>query len=574
MPSAQQIILNQNNQSLVKVVGTSNDTNVANVKSAVSVIAAADPPDGTNGATKWTQHTGATFGIGLNVSEPLPNDPNHKNYYDEPTVANSNAIDLNYKVSAYDKLDGTGTQTFKDSPYEGTKGNNAGNTLVESRPLVNTNVYKTGNYPLYKYVFLQRLADPTLPFDAMRNPYITVDWMPIDLTTFNGEQPWNAQAKDPDDPQGGTTQLAFASRQRGGSDPTKLANQKFNLWEAVHAPPAFPAAPAGDGDQLPNARYVLASAGNFKFMLAHSIGFLNQAFGPAFTGATMPQTNPAGQYLGDPDTSAGSNVKPFPWLTWNARPYANLMELLLVPGSSPDRLFMEFGSADTLNEQQYQASKGGGWQPKAYTPGADPLQTFRYPFAHLLNFVNSADKNSTPGQSANYYRVLEYLRVPSRFIGTETVLNPKVFSTSNANAPGFLPPFNIVSNYRDPGLVNINTVTSSEVWDAVRNGIGPDISGLNTSRGPSANSGGRRFRPSIPAPFRSAACADLVPLPGMMRPSVEATLLRPDSTGQVPLFGSVTQGNWAGRRQAATVQRQLAESVLCISGRCSGFRTS
>ena len=221
-------------------------------------------------------------------------------------------------------------------------------------------------------------------------------------------------------------------------------------------------------------------------------------------------------------------MKPFPWLTWNARPYANLMELLLVPGSSPDRLFMEFGSADTLNEQQYQASKGGAWQPNAYKSGADPLQTFRYPFAYPLKFINSTDQNSTANQSANYYRVLEYLRVPSRFIGTETVLNPKVFSTSNANAPGFLPPFNIVSNFRDPGLVNINTVTNSEVWDAVRNGIGPDISGLNTSRGQSPqNHQTGPFPTVIAAPFRSAACADLVPLLGMMRPGVEATLCDP-----------------------------------------------
>ena len=45
----------------------------------------------------------------------------------------------------------------------------------------------SGTYADYKTVFLQRLADPTSDYDALRNPYITVDWMPIDLTVFNGE---------------------------------------------------------------------------------------------------------------------------------------------------------------------------------------------------------------------------------------------------------------------------------------------------------------------------------------------------------------------------------------------------
>lgn len=36
-------------------------------------------------------------------------------------------------------------------------------------------------------VFLQRLADPTRPWHATNNPYVTLDFLPMDLTTFNGE---------------------------------------------------------------------------------------------------------------------------------------------------------------------------------------------------------------------------------------------------------------------------------------------------------------------------------------------------------------------------------------------------
>ncbi len=44
-----------------------------------------------------------------------------------------------------------------------------------------------GTIPNYCSAFLQRLADPTAPYDAVTNPYRTVDWLTIDLTVFSGE---------------------------------------------------------------------------------------------------------------------------------------------------------------------------------------------------------------------------------------------------------------------------------------------------------------------------------------------------------------------------------------------------
>ena len=184
---------------------------------------------------------------------------------------------------------------------------------------------------------------------------------------------------------------------------------------------------------------------------------------------------------------------------------------------------------------------------------------FRYPFGHLLNFLNTADKDFANGKSADYYRVFDYLRVPSRFVGTETVLNPKVFSASNTAFSGFLPPFNTVSNYRDPGLVNINTMTSRPVWDAIQNGFPfPTFEKLIDSRRGSTGPQPATFNPRVATlptwfanPFRSAASADLVPIKEMLRPGVNATFLRPDptsteitSSGKLPLFGSATQLNW------------------------------
>ena len=94
--------------------------------------------------------------------------------------------------------------------------------------------------------------------------------------------------------------------------------------------------------------------------------------------------------------------------------------------------------------------------------------------------------------------MLEYLQVPSPFVGTETVLDPIKFAfpgthvVTPPNAPGgpiagessmvpggqeldgtagLHPPFNTVSNYRDPGRVNINTIADPQagaVWNAIR----------------------------------------------------------------------------------------------------------
>ena len=68
----------------------------------------------------------------------------------------------------------------------------------DGMPLKDDALLTTGTTLNYKTVFLQRLANPLLPWNPLPgrtgyqanlevNPYITVDWIPIDLTVFNGE---------------------------------------------------------------------------------------------------------------------------------------------------------------------------------------------------------------------------------------------------------------------------------------------------------------------------------------------------------------------------------------------------
>jgi hypothetical protein len=100
-----------------------------------------------------------------------------------------------------------------------------------------------------------------------------------------------------------------------------------------------------------------------------------------------------------------------------------------------------------------------------------------------------------PYGAANFSRIMEYVQVPSRFVGTDTMLKPEIFNyTPGAEilggpitGPGdpryyFQPPFNKVSRQRDPGRVNLNTVSGQRlppttedpiprIWSDVFDGI-------------------------------------------------------------------------------------------------------
>ena len=365
--------------------------------------------------------------------------------------------------------------------------------------------------------------------------------MPIDVTVFNAEQPpGTATAPDPDDPGVAAAKVQFAARQRGGSNPQNLPNpQTYNIW-----------APVATGDSLPQATAAYGGGGAavFTAQLNHTLGYLNTAYGPGFTSAGAAGLAP--QYIGDPQ-------HPFPWITWNARPYASLMELLMVPASMPERLAYELSGPGVATPTVNTA-----YQIDPYKVGAVPMPPnadARGPFAHLLNFFCSTDNTFQAGQASNYYRALEYMRVPSRFVGTETILNPSVFSANGNGGTAtqfFLPPYNYVSNYRDPGRINLNTLTSQEVAAALFNGFPSSIIGqwFDSRRGDSqasgtvipANGSGVNGMPTyVNAPFRSAAGADCVPLAGMMQRGVDVTLLRSNPKGAganpqgtMPLFAN------------------------------------
>lgn len=364
----------------------------------------------------------------------------------------------------------------------------------------------------------------------------------------------------------------------------------------------------------------------------------------------------------------------YPWMEWDNRPFVSADELLNVPATSQSQLLRRYSTVDpnVAAKDRYSpyglASLGlkpNGLPPKVAHSIGNSLRwnAMQAQFGALVNlfasssvpadvvrdtdFLASSDAdpptpftgytpqgipvrfdptgvplipddptkegNIRPYGAANLTRLLDYVQVPSRFTGTDTLLNAETFNdvppsmftpqvgTSMTAAQAtplgtidydarffFQPPFNKVSRERDPGKVNLNTVTGrrlppqaapgdttpriwsevfdgimhrGEVFDAVNNRrygdmnpanqlshFGPawrdvvlsrrgyaqynaDNSSLSVERlsgKPDVFEAG--LNPLFPTifanPFRSADAGDLVPLPQMLQYGVDASILR------------------------------------------------
>ena len=134
----------------------------------------------------------------------------------------------------------------------------------------------------------------------------------------------------------------------------------------------------------------------------------------------------------------------FPWLTWLNREFISEQELLLVPKSSPATLLRD--------------------------------HTHDWPFKHLFFQLGSGTTAPETDIEKNKIGVLELLRVPSRFADAETPLPVADAIALSATLvalggkPLFLPPHNYLSHFREPGRVNLNTMSSRAVWEAMNNG--------------------------------------------------------------------------------------------------------
>ncbi len=339
----------------------------------------------------------------------------------------------------------------------------------------------------FRTIHLQRLANPLQNWDPITNPYRTVDTMTVDLTVFNGAWDPSKPLGVNDPPLVPAATGGLASLQRGDPNALKQNITANNLWQ--HQPP-------NQGVITSNADQ---TSQNFKYFMLHTLGYLNRFAVPgaagssnapinAYTSATAPAVSTTTEYVNAPNGNL-----PFDWLTWNNRPFANAMELMLVPKSRSSKLLYDF-----VNYPPTAPTNSFYTSPMSL---AAPTTTIAV-LGHLLPFFQTASAVGPPIQGPNFHRILDFVQTPSRFVGNEVELNPTNFVAPLPNEAGLLSfyhsPFNVVSNYREPGKININTIPidsntnasanamTSRVWiglmNVAPNGIGTQFGQIVGSR--------------------------------------------------------------------------------------------
>jgi hypothetical protein len=474
--------------------------------------------------TPWT--AGRTWTSGLNITEPLmtgmganyypePLDPGgfttmvptpDPGWYDDPDTT----ISIN---------DGTG---FRNTPVEGTDG--SGGPVAENagRPIYELEMQNTGTFEDVSSVYLQRLANPNMPWNPLPsdpvhggssnpallyNPYITVDWATIDVTVFAGDENTDQQNAamewiDPDDedPDNEMPVTAFRTRQRafqqGYTDPAPGSLLPGGSQQSPWSPVTRNSLPAGPHGDTPNG---MATEPYFKVDLSndwsmeptpqytavdrHTLGYLNSGLGypsPPQPPAPVPPPPSVRAYLGEPLVvnplnPAQPNPAPFPWLTFHNRPFANPYEVMLVPASSASRLALEL-TPGYLSQTHVVGSTvpPNGSNPNPYNHQDE--RSLRLPFGHLLNFFHTEDTdtkqaiqsmpfppggNPLPSVSPHFQRMFDYIEVPSPYASAERWFNPNLTHFDNAGL--YRPPFNKMSRFRDAGRININTIFDDQI---------------------------------------------------------------------------------------------------------------
>ena len=342
----------------------------------------------------------------------------------------------------------------------------------------------------FRIVYLQRLANPLLPFDPVTNPYRTVDSNSVDLFTFCGTdqsdgpkyptvlapepvkqqerfgtyERRSTEAYDP--PGGGVGGPGLPGGGGGGintangtqGQQTDISSKRFRMLWKTDWDGKMPqrAQVAQDSPKRIPPRFPLDNH-YLKRDLAHTLGRLNKA------------------YI---DNTVGGQ-QPFAWLNWNNRPYVSQLELANVPWTSSFWLTDKFDTAEKDRDVYNPSPRYGSaaTTPAQHAPGQfTGSEQYSGRYGHLLNM--HGDSDYSPGLQ----RTLDFLQVPSRFVGADHYVNPATFSnqlhdppTDASGNPCSYPfdsnvmaaPFDAISNYRNPGKINLNTVTDPRIWNAL-----------------------------------------------------------------------------------------------------------
>jgi hypothetical protein len=494
---------------------------------APSGWAAAFP--GPNGSAFQT--TGA---VGLNISYPFPRADRNAAYWATGRVPTErlNSTDVAGGTSRPDNSSGFGTMilpedswadlgvdpvvgAFPDAPYDL---DNPLMTESGALPADDTILRQTRTLPNVRAAYLQRLADPEFPYDPVSNPYITVDWMSIDLTVFNGEAPR--------DTTGAGTNIQMQARYKNGelsplattANPHAITNRGVSYYSPMtavprrtveQAPPSTITVP-GITDPVNPDSYVKYQLGfdracNWSTAVGSSgtsLGYCNVGYPttpsttPALTNAALASANWSafdgfGPPIDDPTAINAFRGAParIAGATWFNRPFASPYEIMMVPLTGPGQ-FGLYHSAYSL----VQGRETSGFIPSFQTSNAWNVNQTGLPAS--LNCYWAKPQAIVGGEVrlADWPLLLEFIETQPGFIDanqhysaaavqsatltdslSERFLNsfiPAAYTRprgmpndvdnsepSTVRGPSLLAPFHYKPTYVAAGKINLNTIS-------------------------------------------------------------------------------------------------------------------
>ncbi len=392
---------------------------------------------------------------GLNVSEPLIN---HANAYREPTSeVNSSDMDgaepggavdplpLGFNPTGFTNLpwdayhdwmtDPTTIERPFDAAHAGTPLENWTPENEDGSPASQTiqvnggdDVVAPGTQLDFCTAYLQRLADPSKPFHETFNPYITVDWISIDLTVFNGEE----DEDDFDSSSAGYNDHFLASRQKigqtlnpstheygaqtgaanpnGGNSFYSVVTDKPVDYSEHTESPEIAGDPAMWDFALRDMRTATRPTNAHGASSGTTLGFLNSTYN--VSGRTD-------RFVGGPAFANGSGTVRPDALFWPNRQYVNATELMMVPLSSPGQFLQEYSTlVDTTTPvtsvyaPDFKGPLTSDQLPEDRSTPTSPVQTggaartlnggvasidYRRhtPYSHLMNFLQEVPELRT-----------------------------------------------------------------------------------------------------------------------------------------------------------------------------------
>jgi hypothetical protein len=153
-------------------------------------------------------------------------------------------------------------------------------------------------------------------------------------------------------------------------------------------------------------------------------------------------------------------------------------------------------------------------------------QSYAGHFGHLLNFYADGIAGGVENNALRLQSFMDLVAVPSRFVGVDEWLNPM-------STPGLTPPFDRVSRFRNPGKINLNTITDERVWNALMGASVGEVGYTNPNRGvdfqewkDSMNFNGKPWG----NPYRSAESFNWVPNGYVVKPANTGLFRREDAS--------------------------------------------